>query len=284
MADAVISLGERLKERRQELGISQAQAARELDVARTAYRLWEMEAAKPAPDRWRLISRWLGVSVVTLLLAEDFVEPDEAEQAEVISARFGPAGWDDGGAGEDGSYFEQERAMIARAADEGRLTSTEAVGLTQMLDKVEIRSVARRTNGWQSAVFEKDLPVGGSAPALGRAALLVSAAGLPEQILLDAELLTSELLADGVRRGSDGVGPITLRISVGAEALRVEVIDRGSRPARRRLSDDEDGWGLTLVMELAARWGGGRTAGRNVTWFEFDLPRPGAEASAGPAR
>ena len=57
----VVSLAERLKSRREQLGISQAQAARELDVARTAYRLWEMEAAKPAPDRWRLISTWLGV-------------------------------------------------------------------------------------------------------------------------------------------------------------------------------------------------------------------------------
>jgi DNA-binding XRE family transcriptional regulator len=48
-ADEVISLAERLKQRREELGISQSQAARELDVARTAYRLWELEAAKPAP-------------------------------------------------------------------------------------------------------------------------------------------------------------------------------------------------------------------------------------------
>ena len=63
----VVSLAERLRTRRSELGLSQAQAARELDVARTAYRLWEMEAARPSPDRWRLISRWLGVSVTRLL-------------------------------------------------------------------------------------------------------------------------------------------------------------------------------------------------------------------------
>ena len=59
-AASVVSLADRLKQRRDELGISQSQAARELDVARTAYRLWEMEAAKPAPDRWRLIASWLG--------------------------------------------------------------------------------------------------------------------------------------------------------------------------------------------------------------------------------
>ena len=53
----VVSVGDRLWQRRTELGLSQAQAACELDVARKAYRLWEMEAAKPAPDRWRLLSR-----------------------------------------------------------------------------------------------------------------------------------------------------------------------------------------------------------------------------------
>lgn len=37
----VVSLGGRPKQRRAELGLSQAQAARELDVTRTAYRLWE---------------------------------------------------------------------------------------------------------------------------------------------------------------------------------------------------------------------------------------------------
>src|SRR5689334_11511459 len=76
MANEVISLAERLKQRREELGMSQAQAARELDVARTAYRLWELEAAKPSPDRWRLLSHWLGISVTALLLAEDLVSEE----------------------------------------------------------------------------------------------------------------------------------------------------------------------------------------------------------------
>ena len=71
------SLGGRLKAKREALGISQSQAARELDVARTAYRLWELEAARPAPDRWRLVARWLGVSLTTLLLAPLIQTPDD---------------------------------------------------------------------------------------------------------------------------------------------------------------------------------------------------------------
>jgi transcriptional regulator with XRE-family HTH domain/anti-sigma regulatory factor (Ser/Thr protein kinase) len=275
MADGVVSLGERLKERRQQLGISQAQAARELEVARTAYRLWEMEAAKPAPDRWRLISRWLGVSVATLLLADDLVQADEARSAEVISARFGPQGWDSESAREEGTWFDQERSLIAKAEEGGRLSGTEAAGLTQMLDKVELRALARGTNGWRSAELEKDLPVDGSTPALGRAAVLVAAAGIPEQSLLDAELLTSEILTNSVRHGPLDAEQITLRISVGKRMLRVEVVDGGPRRARQR-PPDQGGWGLMLVMELATRWGGGRADGRNVTWFELDLTQPGA--------
>jgi transcriptional regulator with XRE-family HTH domain len=275
MAEEVVSLGERLKERREQLGISQAQAARELEVARTAYRLWEMEAAKPAPDRWRLISRWLGVSVATLLLADDLVEPNEAQDAEVIAARFGPPGWDTESAREEGTWFDQERSMITRAEAEGRLTGKEAAGLTQMLDKVEFRALARGTSGWRSAEFQKDLPVDGSTPALGRAAVLVAAAGVPEQILLDAELLTSELLTNSVRHAVVGADLITLRISVGEVMLRVEVADAGSGPPRPRVADEDEG-GFRLVRELATRWGGARAGGRNVTWFELDLPRPAA--------
>jgi transcriptional regulator with XRE-family HTH domain len=69
MAADVIPLGTRLRQRREELGLTQTQAARQLDVARTAYRLWEMEAARPAPDRWRAIASWLGISLTALLLA-----------------------------------------------------------------------------------------------------------------------------------------------------------------------------------------------------------------------
>jgi transcriptional regulator with XRE-family HTH domain len=90
----VVSFGDRLKQRRAELGLSQAQAARELDVARTAYRLWEMEAATPAPDRWRLLSRWLGVSVTAMLLADELISEAEASASQVLEVDFGRSGRD----------------------------------------------------------------------------------------------------------------------------------------------------------------------------------------------
>src|SRR6188508_3862808 len=108
MGDAsVISIAERLKQRREELGMSQSQAARELDVARTAYRLWEMEAAKPAPDRWRLIASWLGVSVTTMLLAEDLVSEDEAALGDIVAFDFGRPGRPPAGAASEANFFAQ---------------------------------------------------------------------------------------------------------------------------------------------------------------------------------
>src|SRR5579872_7006909 len=114
MTAEVIPLGSRLRQRREELGLSQAQAARQLDVARTAYRLWEMEAAKPAPDRWRNIARWLGISMAAMLYAEELIDQQEAIGANqaVIGAGMSELDWDIGSDASPGDFFSQERAMI----------------------------------------------------------------------------------------------------------------------------------------------------------------------------
>src|SRR6476659_1925567 len=106
----VIPLGERLRSHREERGLTQAQAARELDVARTAYRLWELEAAKPAPDRWRSIARWLGISMSAMLLAEELIDQQEAADANRIAAAAGMTGldWDAETGHSAGDYFSQE--------------------------------------------------------------------------------------------------------------------------------------------------------------------------------
>src|ERR1044072_2705644 len=124
----VISLAERLKSRRQELGLSQAQAARELDVARTAYRLWEMEAAKPPADRWRLISRWLGISVTTMLLADELISEAEAAASAVTEGGFGQFGqdWDTAGGAQPGDFFQQSRMLIEDGISAGSITPEQA--------------------------------------------------------------------------------------------------------------------------------------------------------------
>ena len=274
----VVSIGERLKSHREELGMSQAQAARELDVARTAYRLWEMEAAKPAPDRWRLIARWLGVSVASMLLAEELIDEAEASAADHVAKRLAGDGvaWDADSDGERGNFFSQERSKIQDEEASGRISGVESTQLADVLARLEGVSNGLRSSGWRRGSLRKELPRNEAAPALARAAVAVTAAGVPALQLEDALLLTSELVTNGVQHPPAGNDFLLLEVSVDTRVLRVVVTDGGSDRIRPRSPDPDGGWGLTIVMETASRWGVGTEQGRNTTWFELDLPAPGA--------
>ena len=135
----VLSLADRLKAERAHRGITQSQAARELDVARTAYRLWELEAARPAPDRWRLVARWLGVSISTLLLAEGLISGEEDIASTTASDRYEDATGDTadliaeaGG----GDFFEQAQSFIDVSIEKGLMTAAEAKQFRAMFERV----------------------------------------------------------------------------------------------------------------------------------------------------
>jgi transcriptional regulator with XRE-family HTH domain len=135
----VVSLASRLKEHRESLGLSQSQAARELEVARTAYRLWELEAAKPAPDRWRLVARWLGVSMSTLLLAEGLINEEEADQQAEIARRVqGETGErsDDVAAQQVGDFFQQAQAFLDRSLERGVIDQDEADRVGAVFERI----------------------------------------------------------------------------------------------------------------------------------------------------
>lgn len=274
----VISLGERLRTRRLELGLSQSQAARELDVARTAYRLWEMEAAKPAPDRWRLISRWLGMSVAAMLLAEGLIDEDEATSAADVSSRLARGGviWDEEGQSQPGTFFQQERSVIRREESSGRISESESSRLSDVLTRVEEASQGKRDPRRRRASMHKELPRDDAAPALARAAVAATAAGVPKPQLEEALLLTSELVTNGVQHPSATVDSLILEVSVDSGVIRVVVADGGSGRIRPKPVAEARGWGLGIVADTASRWGAGRERGLNVVWFELDLPAPGA--------
>ena len=59
--------------------------------------------------------------------------------------------------------------------------------------------------------------------------------------------------------------------------LRVEVADAAEGAPRLTAPYDTGGYGLSLVDQLASRWDSTRTAAGNLTWFEIDLPQPGAK-------
>lgn len=265
----VIALGERLRQHRTERGLSQAQAARELDVARTAYRLWELEAAKPSPDRWRLIARWLGVSISTMLLGEDLIDEQDAAAADLIAgaSRAGDETWDDIPAATTGDFFQQERSTIASQTRTGKITSAESGRLTASLDHM-LETIQTRAAVPAPGVFRKELVADDSAPEIARTALVVTAAGIDEGIVERAELLTSELVTNSVER-SEG-GTLLLAITLHPHLLRVDVADASTAPQKAR--DQRAQWSLAITSELASRWGAGREAELNVGWFELDIP------------
>jgi len=276
--EPVVSLAERLKQRREELGISQSQAARELDVARTAYRLWELEAAKPAPDRWRLIARWLGVSVTTMLLAEELLTEDEASRSEVVEFDFGGSGrdWDTVAAAKSGDFFLQAQSLLEDGLESGSITQEQASGLQALFSRMGAQSSKAVTGAWEAAEIRNALPADVTAPAHARTSMAAVGIGLPTAQLETARLLVSELVSNSVVHGpSDAGAHIGLFIGVGRDRLRVEVSDGSTKGARPRTPTEEGGYGLALVAELASRWGAGREDQRNVTWFELDLPQPG---------
>jgi transcriptional regulator with XRE-family HTH domain len=272
----VASFGDRLRQRRAELGLSQAQAARELDVARTAYRLWEMEAAKPAPDRWRLISRWLGVSVTTMLLADELITEAEASASTVTEGDFGRAGrdWDTLSAASAGDFFQQSRTLIEDGIESGSISPEQADELRTVLDRLEVERAAVSTLAWAPGELRKAFPARKDTPRAARDAVALVAGDIPSEALETARLLTSELVTNSVKYGPPPPANIGMFIGVARDRIRVEVSDAAD--AAPRLSSDRGRYGLKLVDSLASRWHTERAADGNLTWFEVDLPAPGA--------
>jgi len=271
----VIPLGSRLRQRREELGLTQTQAALQLDVARTAYRLWEMEAAKPAPDRWRNIARWLGISMTAMLLAEELIDLQEAFEADRAAAGGGmiKRQWDAASNDSSGDYFSQERAMIADQARLGNISAAEAANLARVLSRIQGAASSNTTAAWHPGQFRKRFPNDTLAPALARAALATTAIGTPVDAFDAAALLTSELVTNSVRHSRSEW--VEVAITLTTDVLRIEVSDQDRQTVRPRTPDLEGGWGLMLVGELATRWGVERhTAGKTV-WVEFDLKPSG---------
>lgn len=274
----VISLGDRLKQRRAELGLSQAQAARELDVARTAYRLWEMEAATPAPDRWRLISHWLGVSVTTMLLADELISQAEAAAGAATEAEFGRSGrdWDVASAANEGDFFQQGRALIEEGVASGAITPDQAAEIAVVLNRLQEDHQRDATPPWTPGELRKAFPASEQTPRAAREAVSLLAGDIPSEMVEVAHLLTSELVTNSIRYGPPAPATIDLAIVVARDAIRIEVCDSAPAPPRPRAPSEDGGYGLTLVNALATRWDSARDAGQNITWFELDLPRPGA--------
>jgi transcriptional regulator with XRE-family HTH domain len=272
MPAEIIPLGARLRQRREELGLTQAQVARELDVARTAYRLWEKDAARPSPDRWRLVAKWLGLSVTAMLLAEELIDEQEAFDVHRAAGASGltDEGWDTLGNAAEGDFFSQERAMIDDQARAGNISAAQASGLRRVLTRLQ--DAEGTIGAWHTGQFRKRFPMTVQAPALARAAVAATAVGIPPDALYDAALLTSELVTNSVTHSRSTW--VEVDVVLTADQLRIQVSDGDGRPIHPRTADADGGWGLNLVAELATRWGVERHDDGKTIWIELGLPAP----------
>jgi anti-sigma regulatory factor (Ser/Thr protein kinase) len=94
---------------------------------------------------------------------------------------------------------------------------------------------------------------------------------LPEGVVSDVELLTSEVVSNAVRHANlDPSQEIVLRI-VSDGYVRVEVADPGPpfEAKRRRRGSGSSGWGLFLVDALATSWGVEPEGAGKKVWFEL---------------
>ena len=88
----------------------------------------------------------------------------------------------------------------------------------------------------------------------------------------DALLCVSELATNAVlhsRSGRQG-GRFTVRATVQAGSVRVEVTDEGGPWRRERDGDGQSGRGLLIVGELASRWSRDECGAGRTVWFEID--------------
>jgi anti-sigma regulatory factor (Ser/Thr protein kinase) len=93
---------------------------------------------------------------------------------------------------------------------------------------------------------------------------------LDSQQQRDAALMVSELVTNALVHG---VGAISLRIDVEADAVRVEVADEGNvAVAPSPEAGAHGGWGLRIVEQLADDWG--VLKGSTKVWFQLGRPHP----------
>ncbi|MDX6284983.1 MAG: hypothetical protein QOG53_468 [Frankiales bacterium] len=94
-----------------------------------------------------------------------------------------------------------------------------------------------------------------------------------------AELCASEVMTNAFEHGR---GPLELRARLAADALHVEVHDRGRRPPQPRdaLPDDESGRGLAILDATADRWGSRQRSIGKAVWFTLRRVTDGGRGHA----
>ena len=121
-----------------------------------------------------------------------------------------------------------------------------------------------------------ELAGGAYAPTAARLAIDGLDDRLDSVLLSDVRLLVSEVVTNSVKHA--GAGPddsITMAVVIRPDVVRIEVSDLGEgfEPSTSDPDPEQDsGWGLFLVEQIADRWGV-RSEGGTSVWFELGRPQ-----------
>jgi anti-sigma regulatory factor (Ser/Thr protein kinase) len=134
-----------------------------------------------------------------------------------------------------------------------------------------------RTIAREQGDFLFALEPGAHAPAQARRELAARLrGGLPQSLVDDVLLLTTELVTNSVRHAPEtATGSIDVSVVYRPSTIRVEVTDPGEGFAHVRQRPgalSEGGRGLFLVEALADRWGK-REGGNTTVWYELGVER-----------
>jgi anti-sigma regulatory factor (Ser/Thr protein kinase) len=95
-----------------------------------------------------------------------------------------------------------------------------------------------------------------------------------EETRMNAELLVSELVTNGIQHGPGGTTWIDVRLRTDAGGITIEVVDGGAGFDPEDVPEPDPilagGWGLTLVERIADRWGTRRKRDGTAVWVRFD--------------
>jgi two-component sensor histidine kinase len=124
------------------------------------------------------------------------------------------------------------------------------------------------------------LPPDARSPGKARRMLEGLRSSLDDLVVDDAALLVSEVVSNSVRHARlDSSDAIQVRVRGSRSMLHVDVIDPGPGfEPDVGPREENGGWGLRLVDQLATRWGVERGDGTRV-WFDLAPPVSTASGS-----
>jgi hypothetical protein len=118
------------------------------------------------------------------------------------------------------------------------------------------------------------LPPSNDAPAEARALLATRLAGLEPELVRTTQLLACELISRSLRSQDDSRSAVQLTVRLGDAFVRLEVVRSDGRFCFPPAVAEAPDLSLSLVDELADRWGVSRTERATACWLEIDCWTP----------